>query len=41
MSISEDLFDGEGKLKYMKAMGWNDALFNVEKIANKDDDLPF
>lgn len=38
--ISDQLFDAEGKLKYMKATDWDDSLFVVERIT-MEDDLPF
>ena len=41
LSISEELFDVDGNLKYMKATDWDNTLFKVEKIIEKDDDLPF
>lgn len=44
ITISDELFDSEGKLKYMKADDWNDDLFRVDKqplSQPKVDDLPF
>lgn len=40
--ISDDLFDADGNLKYMKATDWNDEYFKVERFPIAEDDgLPF
>ncbi len=42
ITISDDLFDEDGKLRYMKAADWNDSLIRKQRInLTKDDDLPF
>ena len=41
LSISSDLFDLDGSLKYIKAVDWNDDFVKVEKYVSNDDPLPF
>lgn len=42
ISISDDLFDNDGNLKYMKATDWNEDYFKVKRIdLAEDDGLPF
>ena len=39
--VSDDLFDNDGNLKYMKASDWNEDYFKVEKVDLDEDELPF
>lgn len=39
--VSDDLFDNDGHLKYMKASDWNEDYFKVEKVDLDEDELPF
>ncbi len=41
LSISDELFDVDGKLKYMKADAWKDSWFKYERVSTQTDDLPF
>lgn len=40
--VSDDLFDNDGNLKYMKATDWKEDYFRVERVnLEEDDGLPF
>lgn len=42
LTISDELFDERGKLKYMKATDWREDLIKTQRFeTSKDDDLPF
>jgi hypothetical protein len=42
LTISDGLFEKDGKLRYMKAADWRDDFISIQKsVIKKDDDLPF